>query len=184
MFWQSSPAAISTVSGSWYSNPHTPSTWNYMSVHVKGRIRFLDDLELDDVLRRTSLHFEDQNEESPTVFDNLPEAFKEKARPMIVGFEVEVEDIDTVFKLSQDRDEKSYQNIIDKLREQGHDGRVIAAEMEARQAHLFETNNNKWRGMKVFVNLGFLLAVGGAVYGQTVDELKQRAEQYAREGQF
>ena len=26
------------VSGTWYSNPHTPSTWNYMSVHAKGQI--------------------------------------------------------------------------------------------------------------------------------------------------
>ncbi|MBK7408554.1 MAG: FMN-binding negative transcriptional regulator [Saprospirales bacterium] len=28
------------VSGTWYSNPYTASTWNYMSVHVKGIIRF------------------------------------------------------------------------------------------------------------------------------------------------
>ena len=31
------------VSATWYSNPHMASTWNYMSVHVKGTIRFLDD---------------------------------------------------------------------------------------------------------------------------------------------
>ena len=31
------------VSGSWYSNPHSASTWNYMSVHIKGNIRFLEE---------------------------------------------------------------------------------------------------------------------------------------------
>src|SRR6056297_3113965 len=72
------------VSGNWYSNPHIASTWNYMSVHVKGVIRFLGNSELEDVLRLTSLHFENQNENSPTVFDNLPEAFKKRVMHAIV----------------------------------------------------------------------------------------------------
>ena len=30
------------VSGSWYSgNPHQASTWNYISVHARGQIKFL-----------------------------------------------------------------------------------------------------------------------------------------------
>src|SRR6476661_376309 len=45
------------VSATWYSDPHTASTWNYMSVHAKGIIRFLDDDNLAGVLRKTSLHF-------------------------------------------------------------------------------------------------------------------------------
>ena len=28
------------VSGTWYDDPHQASTWNYMSVHSKGNIRF------------------------------------------------------------------------------------------------------------------------------------------------
>ena len=63
------------VSGTWYSNPHTPSTWNYMSVHAKGSIRFLDDTALVDVLRKTTLHFENQNQQSTTIFDNLPSEY-------------------------------------------------------------------------------------------------------------
>lgn len=125
------------VSGSWYSNPHSASTWNYMSVHVKGILRFLDDNALEDVLRMTSLHFEGQDDKSPTVFDNLPLEFKRRVMHMIVAFEIEVKEIDTVFKLSQDRDAESYQNIINKLKEQDEDGRVIAAEMEKRASKLF-----------------------------------------------
>jgi transcriptional regulator len=41
--------------------------------------------------------------------------------------------MDTVFKLSQDRDVKSYRNIIEKLKAQGGDGGVIADEMEKRR---------------------------------------------------
>jgi transcriptional regulator len=127
----------SYISGTWYSNPNTASTWNYMSVHVTGIIRFLDDHELENVLRSTSLHFEDQNEASPTVFDNLPIEFKQRVMGAIVAFEIEIKDIDTVFKLSQDRDAESYKNIIKKLKEQDEDGRIIAAEMEKREQDLF-----------------------------------------------
>ncbi len=125
------------VSGTWYSNPYTPSTWNYMSVHVKGMIRFVNSAELEDILRITSLHFEGGNQQSTTVFDNLPLDFKRKVLGLIVGFEIEINEIDTVFKLSQDRDAESYHNIIMKLKEQDESGRVIAEEMKKREKDLF-----------------------------------------------
>ncbi|MEX0648933.1 MAG: FMN-binding negative transcriptional regulator [Balneolaceae bacterium] len=125
------------VSAAWYSNPHLASTWNYMSVHAKGSIRFLDEAGLEEVLRKTTLHFEDYNQQSPTIFDNLPAEFKQKVMKAIVAFEIEVTEIDSVFKLSQDRDAESYHNIIEKLKEQGEDGRVIAAEMEKRTKEVF-----------------------------------------------
>ena len=125
------------VSGTWYSNPHTPSTWNYMSVHAKGIIRFLDDDALIDVLRMTTLHFENQNKQSETIYDNLPAELTEKLIKAIVAFEIEVKEIDTVFKLSQDRDAESYDNIIKQLNKQDEDGKVIAAEMEKRVKDVF-----------------------------------------------
>jgi len=125
------------VSGTWYSNPYIPSTWNYMSVHAKGTIKFLGDDQLEDILRKTSLHFENSNEMSTTVFDNLPAQFIQKAMPFIVAFEIEITAMDTVFKLSQDRDYESYQNIIEKLRQQDEAGRIIATEMEKRIGKVF-----------------------------------------------
>jgi transcriptional regulator len=125
------------VSATWYSNPYLASTWNYMSVHVKGTIRFLGDDGLEDVLRKTTLHFENYNEHSTTVFDNLPPDFKQRVMHAIVAFEIEIKEMENVFKLSQDRDEKSYHNITAKLKEQDEDGQVIAAEMEKRAKQLF-----------------------------------------------
>jgi transcriptional regulator len=121
------------VSGTWYSNPHTPSTWNYMSVHAKGMIRFLDDAELVEALRTTSLHFENFNKESTTIHDNLPKDYTQRLQKAIVAFEIEIMELDTVFKLSQDRDEKSYDTIIARLKQQDENGQVIAAEMEKRR---------------------------------------------------
>ncbi len=125
------------VSGTWYSNPYLASTWNFMSVHIKGTIRFLENSALEEVLRKTTLHFENYNHQSTTIFDNLPEEFKKRVMKAIVAFEIEVTELDTVFKLSQDRDYESYQNIIVRLRDQGEDGRVIAEEMVKRIGKVF-----------------------------------------------
>ena len=126
------------VSASWYSNPHQASTWNYMSVHVKGQLRFLDEQGLIEVLKKTSLHFENGNASSSTTFDNLPTEYTSRLMKAIIAFEVEVESIDNVFKLSQNRDEKSYQNIIGELQQQDADAKTIADEMEKRKEQLFK----------------------------------------------
>lgn len=125
------------VSATWYSNPHLASTWNYMSVHAKGIIRFLDRAALASILQKTSLHFENYDAQSTTVFDNLPEDFKNRVMNAIVAFEIEVREMDNVFKLSQDRDARSYHNIIERLQGQGEDGHSIAAEMEKRREQQF-----------------------------------------------
>jgi transcriptional regulator len=127
----------SYVSATWYSDPYTASTWNYMSVHVKGRIRFLDGAALEEMLRKTTLHFEKHDPQSTTVFDNLPAEYKRRVMHAIVAFEIDVVSVDNAFKLSQDRDAESYHNIKEQLKRQGEDGRVIAREMEKRTKDLF-----------------------------------------------
>ena len=125
------------VSATWYDNPHQASTWNYMSVHVKGTIRFGDGDDLIAILKRLTLHYENKNAASTTVFDNLSSAYREPLMKAIVSFEIEVSSFDNVFKLSQNRNKKSYQNIIEKLEQQDGDGKQIAEEMKKRSSQLF-----------------------------------------------
>ncbi len=125
------------VSASWYSNPHEASTWNYMSVHVKGQLQFLDEQGLIEVLKKTTLHFENGNTDSPTVFNNLSEEYTSRLMKAIIAFEIEVEEIENVFKLSQNRGKESYDNIIEKLETQDADGKDIAYEMKKRESQLF-----------------------------------------------
>jgi len=89
----------------------------------------------------TSLYFENQNQQSTTIYDNLPSEYTQRLMKAIVAFEIEIKNIDTVFKLSQDRDFKSYNNIIKKLKEQDENGRVIASEMEKRTKEVFPDEN-------------------------------------------
>ena len=125
------------ISASWYENKLEASTWDYQSVHAKGVLRFLDEQALIDVLKRTTNHFEN-NPHSGANFEDLPKEYIERLINAIVAFEIEVQDIDHVFKLSQNRDEKSYHNIIRKLDEQGGDGKQIAEEMSKRASQLFK----------------------------------------------
>jgi transcriptional regulator len=125
------------VSASWYTNPQTASTWNYMSVHVKGKLTFLGESELLNILSRTTAHFENDTH-SPALLEKMPEEYVSKMMKAIVAFEIAVTDIGHVFKLSQNRDKESFNNIIPKLKEQGGEAAEIAAEMEKRSSQLFK----------------------------------------------
>lgn len=65
------------VSATWYDDPHQASTWNYMSVHAKGTIRFGNKEDLIAILKRLTLHYENNNTASTTVFDNLTSEYTE-----------------------------------------------------------------------------------------------------------
>lgn len=103
--------------------------------------------ELIGFMRKLTLKFEKGNTQSMTFYDNLPTNFLSKMMPAIVGFEVKADNIQNVFKLSQNRDEKSYLNIIAKLEEQGGQSVLIAAEMRKRQSELFP-DGVEWDGSK------------------------------------
>jgi transcriptional regulator len=125
------------VSATWYTDSSMGSTWNYMSVHAKGTIRFGDTNELVSVLKRLTLHYENNNAASPTVFDNLPAEYTEKMMKAIVPFEIEITELQHVFKLSQNRDEESYDNIIQQLKQKDNDAKAIAEIMEKRKSKVY-----------------------------------------------
>lgn len=125
------------VSATWYTEPQGGSTWNYMTVHARGTLRFMEDDETLDFMQRLSLHFEDGNTASSTVFANLPPRYKDSLMPAIAGFEIRIESIEHTFKLSQNRDEVSYENIISQLEARGGQAAQIAEEMKMRQHLIF-----------------------------------------------
>lgn len=127
------------VSGTWYTgNPQQASTWNYIAIHARGQIRFLNETALIELLKKLSLHFENNNTGSSTIYDNLPIDYKEKLIKAILAFELEVTEMDNVHKLSQNRDEKSYDNIVQQLKKQEGDGKEIGDMMEKRKERVFK----------------------------------------------
>jgi len=67
--------------------------------------------------------------------------------PAIAGFEIKAEKIENVFKLSQNRDEKSYMNIISNLERIGGNSALIASELKKRKAELFP-DGTEWDSSK------------------------------------
>ena len=125
------------VSARLYNDQQTASTWNYMTVHAKGIIRFLDESTLIDVLKRTTDHFEN-DASSPSLFEKLPEEYVDSMSNHIIAFEIEVELLSNVFKLSQNKDEATYQRIIDHLEKQDYESQQLAMEMKSRKNQLFK----------------------------------------------
>lgn len=129
--------AHSYVSASWYTDQKMASTWNYMSVQARGKLSFLDDASLLDILERTTAHFEN-NDASPASYKNLsPDYIKHHAKA-IEAFEIEVTSLKHTFKLSQNRNKESYDNIIQHLHQRDPDAQGVAREMEARKDRLFK----------------------------------------------
>lgn len=126
----------SYVSASWYDDPKQASTWNYMSVHAKGVLSFKEEEALLEILKRTTDHYEN-NPHSGSNFHDLSKEYVHKLINAIVVFEIEVTSLNNVFKLSQNRNEKSFDNITEQLQKQGGDGELIAEEMKNRRSQLF-----------------------------------------------
>jgi len=125
------------ISASWYTNQQNVSTWNYMSVHAGGTLRFVDDAALLDIITRTTTHYE-QDAASPALVEKMPEEYLSRMMKAIVAFEIEVTSLESVFKLSQNRNKADYGQIIARLAAQGGEAALVAAEMEKLGSQLFK----------------------------------------------
>ena len=119
------------VSASWYTNQQVASTWNYQAVHASGQLRMLDEEALHAVLTRVTRTFE--SPDSPSLVERMDPAYVKQMMKAIVAFEIEVCSIEHVFKLSQNRDAHSYDNIINHLRERDPEAQQVARIMEEKR---------------------------------------------------
>lgn len=124
------------ISASWYSKKNTAGTWNYQSVHAKGILRFKDDVFLHNLLTKLTEKFEN-NQDSPSLVSKMDDKYVYGLMKAIVAFEIEITSIEHVFKLSQNRDEKSYQNIIEHLATGSQDEKEIAEKMKKNYSNVF-----------------------------------------------
>lgn len=97
-----SPSAY--VSASFYERPSEQvPTWNYAAVHVRGRLRALDDAEL--ALHLTAMAARFEGAQDPWTPSLLTPSFFADLRRAIVGFSIEAIDVKAKAKLSQNRSE-------------------------------------------------------------------------------
>lgn len=109
------------ISSSWYDHENVP-TWNYLAVHVYGKVTVYNHEEAVNFLKKLVDKYEAKSEK-PIRVENLSEKTMREARG-IIAFEIEITSIEAQKKLSQNRDDKNYQNIITEL-EKTNDNQAI-----------------------------------------------------------
>ncbi|MFY7901200.1 MAG: FMN-binding negative transcriptional regulator [Chitinophagaceae bacterium] len=123
----SSPSAY--VSASWYPIKNVASTWNYQSVYCKGNLAFVNNDSLFQILDTLTNRFE-KNDASEASIHKMTPAYLQSTMKAIVGFEIEVTDVNEVFKLSQNKDAETRNNIVKELlNSNDSSARYIANEM-------------------------------------------------------
>ena len=116
----------SYISSSWYDHENVP-TWNYIAVHVYGKIKIIEGEAVIESLKKLVDKYE-QNSKNPVCVADLSKKTMMQTRG-IVAFEIEITEIQATRKLSQNRDEKNHQNIISEL-EKTEDFQAIAVANE------------------------------------------------------
>lgn len=115
------------VSSSWYEQEEV-STWNYQAAQLKGECAVLDQDELMEDLKRLTDQYE--TGENARTFDTLSEDVLKQAKG-VIGYKVKVREAGLKYKLSQNRSDKDYKNIVLNLRESDNqDDNRLADEME------------------------------------------------------
>jgi len=121
------------ISSSWYNHENVP-TWNYLAVHVTGKIRLIKGEELMDHLKSLTDIYEEGRPNRVRV-ESMNETYVAGQLRALVGFEIKIEEVKAAAKLSQNRDNVNYQNIIEKLKESEFRlDKDVASEMEKRRA--------------------------------------------------
>lgn len=127
------------VSAQWYDHMNVP-TWNYMTAHVHGKARLIsEEAEARAVLKRlVDSNEAATNPEAPYRMEALPEDYVAREMKALVVFEIAITRLAAKFKLSQNRDEKNFQNVIAKLRARDEvNAKLVAQEMESLGPKLF-----------------------------------------------
>lgn len=121
------------ISASWYPEKMTHGkevpTWNYVAVHVYGRLRAVEDPDwLLDHLRTLT----DQNEviaELPWKVADAPPEFISKLSQAIVGLELEISRFEGKWKVSQNRSDQDAAGVMSGLERLGTPASIAMREL-------------------------------------------------------
>ena len=124
------------VSAAWYSVPSAP-TWNYVTVQAYGHVEIIEDrTELFEVLKAlVDSQERDSERDQGYRIESLSADLQANMMNAVVGFRIVVSRVDCAAKLSQNRNGRDYDIIVERLKERGdRDSAAVAEEMERRRA--------------------------------------------------
>lgn len=116
------------ISSSWYDHVNV-STWNYEAVQIYGKVELMNPEELYHHLNKLTSKYE-KFQQCPMMVENMGKDFVEKEMKGAFGLKIIPTEIFIKQKLSQNRKENDFKNIISNLENSDENGRKIAEKMK------------------------------------------------------
>jgi transcriptional regulator len=122
----------SYISPDWYEVEDQVPTWNYIAVHLRGKLELLPQDELHAMLDRQSSHFEGQlAPKKPWTTDKMSDGVMEKMMRAIVPCQMRIEAVDGTWKLGQNKPDAVRLRAAGAVAENG-----IGTDLETLAAHM------------------------------------------------
>jgi transcriptional regulator len=107
------------VSPDWYGADDQVPTWNYVSVHIQGTLEKLDQDMIRDVLDRQSALFENQLPKPAWTTQKMTPDVLDKMMRQIVPCRLTITDIQSTFKLNQNKPDDVRLRAADEMAQSG-----------------------------------------------------------------
>lgn len=124
----------SYVSPDWYQSPDQVPTWNYVAVHLRGRLALQPADQLTTHLKNLSHQFEAALTLKPEwLLEKVSPAVQARLMRMIVPVRLHIKSIDGTWKLNQNKDDAIRLSAAENIERDGigHEVRQLAALMRA-----------------------------------------------------
>lgn len=124
----------SYVSPSWYpsklEDPRVVPTWNYVVVHLRGRLSAMSDDSVRELVGDLTDHHEQRRDLSWRV-DDAPTEYLDGRLRAIMGVEMSIDRVEGTAKLSQNRSEDDRRSVTEHLSDLHPEKSTIATAMDA-----------------------------------------------------
>ncbi len=115
------------ISPSWYEAENLVPTWNYVAVHVYGKLHIIEDEETTLKILRDSVLFHERSMPTPWHFPEN-DSFVKRLAGSVAAFRVEIDRIEGKWKLSQNQPRQRREKVIEALTAQrGENPHAVAA---------------------------------------------------------
>ncbi|SFG15489.1 FMN-binding negative transcriptional regulator [Sporolactobacillus nakayamae] len=122
------------ISPTWYETNQAVPTWNYVSVHVYGKVEMLRDPdEIMDVMKKMITNYEGVHEKYQ--MDELPTQMIDGLLKGIVAFQMRIDRMEGACKLSQHNSSERRARIIAHLNQSEHEAEQQIAKIMEKDLH-------------------------------------------------
>lgn len=118
------------ISPNWYPGKHETHrhvpTWNYEVVHAHGRLNLVDDERFVRALLARLTRSHESTQAKPWKMGDAPADYLDAMLKLVVGVEVELTRLEGKRKLSQNREPRDVEGVVQGLRERSQDALAAA----------------------------------------------------------